>query len=207
VPSGPYAGYVFTSMAWPAGGTAIVAVGYPVSNYAGQQAIYKSTDNGASWAMVQSGIWSTVQASSDGGTLYAGGSGSEGFSTDSGTTWTVHYSDNYFGSLGASADGSTLFAGTNFYGGAASALISTDSGQHWTNLLTGTLGFNGVIVSADGNTVTGSTSGGTFFSASAVTTAGINGSLSGTQSESVTLQYFGQGQLQVVENTGQLTVQ
>ena len=153
-------------MVWSAGGAAVLAVGYPVNSYSGQQ-IYRSTEQ---WRVVDRGPEGSGPRSSPPVTAHAlrRRLGAEGVSTDAGATWTVHYSDNSFSSLTLSADGSTLFGTANSFGGQSFISQSTDAGQNWVSIQTGTIDFNGLVASADGNRVTGAASGGPFFTASAV---------------------------------------
>jgi hypothetical protein len=98
-----------TGVAATSGGTKLFA--------AGNFGVYRSTDNGVSWSLVNNGLTDLRLfeiLSPDGANLLAGGVGGVYLSTDDGDHWTSVSTGLTTGvsSLAMSADGQTLFAGT-----------------------------------------------------------------------------------------------
>ena len=121
--SGPSV-YAFAAIPQGSGGTNIFAG-------TADSGVYLSTDNGKSWAPVNSGLGSTeVSALAVSGTnIYAGTWGGIFLSTNNGTDWTSVYSVPASDDVGAIAvSGANIFAGTN--GG---IFLSTDNGASWKN--------------------------------------------------------------------------
>jgi hypothetical protein len=83
--------------------------------------VYRSTNNGATWTLVNNGLTDlriTSLVSPDGTNLFAGGAGGVYLSTDNGNNWTSVGTGLTTGvfSLAVSADGLTLVAGTTGFG-------------------------------------------------------------------------------------------
>ena len=83
--------------------------------------VYRSTDDGANWTLVNDGLTDlriTSLLSPDGTNLFAGGGGGVFLSTDNGANWTSVGTGLTTGvfSLAVSADGATLLAGTTGFG-------------------------------------------------------------------------------------------
>jgi len=96
--------------------------------------IFRSTDNGASWTAVFSGIYVDALATSD-TNIFAGTGGGVYRSTNNGTTWTVSGLTNLSPQALAISD-TNLFAGTYQSG----VYRSTNNGSSWTAINNGLLG-------------------------------------------------------------------
>tara|TARA_B100001105_G_scaffold95331_1_gene75862 strand:- start:1363 stop:2676 length:1314 start_codon:yes stop_codon:yes gene_type:complete len=121
--------------------------------------IYTSSDGGATWEeKTASGArsWTDISMSDDGAVIAASFYGQVSVSTDSGDTWTLGGSPNYWESVTVSGDGSTIYAGTIYIykstnGGASWSQMSVPfAGSSWISLATST----------DGTFVAGSRNGG-----------------------------------------------
>ena len=153
--------------------------------------IYVSSNSGGNWTLgFTNGSISqrTVASSADGSKLFAAGSGAMEKSTDSGATWAgVIVGEGGLG-LAVSADGSTIFNS-----GASTVSMSMDTGATWTQLSSTAPPVTKLAVSSDGRHLFGIVNGGYLYNPSATTTLGTAGKLSGTQHQSLTLQYVGDG--------------
>ena len=100
--------------------------------------------------------WTDISMSDDGAVIAASFYGQVSVSTDSGDTWTLGGSPNYWESVTVSGDGSTIYAGTIYIykstnGGASWSQMSVPfAGSSWISLATST----------DGTFVAGSRNGG-----------------------------------------------
>jgi hypothetical protein len=102
------------AMAATGNGAHLFAGGYPFG-------IYRTSDNGATWQLVNNGLTDlniSSLVSPDGTHLFAGGAGGVFVSADNGNTWTAVGTGLTTGvaSLAVSGDGLTLLAGTTGYG-------------------------------------------------------------------------------------------
>ncbi len=114
--------------------------------------VFRSTDNGISWAAVSSGMPDSAVFSLavSGTNLFAGSYGGVFLSTNNGTTWTGasnRLGISFVGALAVSPDGAgrtNLFAGS--YGG---VYLSTNNGTSWTVVDTvyGDEGIHSLLVS------------------------------------------------------------
>jgi hypothetical protein len=138
------------------------------SEYAG---VFKSTDNGATWTVVDgSADYNCVATSSDGQTLVAGAShpqsaiGYLSTSKDGGVTWTTYSAPGkrYWTSVSSSSDGTKMVAvamsGVNNSDASITAkgcvYTSTDSGSTWTQQTTFTdMCMWGSSMSSDGSVI------------------------------------------------------
>ena len=105
---------IVQGMAATANGTNLFAGGDPFG-------VYRSTDNGVTWHLVNNGLSDLrihALLSPDGTNLFAGGVGGVYLSTDHGASWTSVGTGLTTGvsSLAVSQDGSMLIAGTNGFG-------------------------------------------------------------------------------------------
>lgn len=170
--------------------------------------IHTSTDSGATWAPQASGDrrWAAIASSSDGSKLVAVVAGGQIYtSTDSGVTWTPRETERPWSSVASSADGRNLVAATN--GG--QLYISTDFGITWKSRDTDRTWW-AVASSATGDKLFAvEMSGSIFVSASDRSTSGSSGSVSGSQFDSLKLQYVGGGlfiPLSYSSSSGRFTV-
>ena len=107
-------GEVLQCMASTANGANLFAAGDPFG-------VYRSTDHGATWTLVNNGLDDLrifALLSPDGTHLFAGGAGGVYLSADNGNTWSTVSTGLTTGvlELALSADGSTLLAGTSGFG-------------------------------------------------------------------------------------------
>jgi photosystem II stability/assembly factor-like uncharacterized protein len=152
--------------------------------------IYTSTDSGATWTM-QSGFgnhyWNAGASSADGTKLVAApGGGQLYISSDSGVTWTPTGPSLNWYSVACSADGSKLVAvawGDQIY-------VSTDSGLTWT-ARDSSRSWDAVAMSSDGTKVIAGAVGDNLYRTLNDRTTAGSGYLTGSQYDTVTLQYLG----------------
>ena len=193
-------GSVAASVAWPTP-TRLIAVGYPTGLTFG---VWLSADAGVSWTQLKAlneGPPASVTASSDGTKIYAVSAAGLAISTDSGVTWTTNESA-LWSHIATSADGSFIIAGGNNLPMA----VSTNFGQSWAQLSDSTVeGMSNFVALGDGNFL-GAIEGSPIYSLKDDTTVGVNGFLAGTQFQSASLQYFGNGLFSLISNQGLLTV-
>ena len=125
--------------------------------------IFLSTNDGTSWAAVDSGLTNTdVRALAVSGTnLFAGTWGSGVFlSTNNGTSWSVvdtGLTNPYISSL--LVNGTNLFAGTNTF-----PFLSTDNGKSWSEIFSGMNGSQIMSLAASGSNLFAGTAWGVFSS-------------------------------------------
>ncbi len=172
--------------------------------------IHTSTDGGVTWtARGTQRVWHAVASSADGSKLVAAVFGGLiHTSSDSGVTWQERESNRAWWTVASSADGSKLVAGLAI-GYDNPAYISIDSGATWR--ASETRGFWRLLASsADGSKLVGvlaDQSLATIYTSTASTTPGIGGSISGTSSDTIELQYVGDGMFKVLSHVGSPTVQ
>jgi photosystem II stability/assembly factor-like uncharacterized protein len=179
---------------------------------AGGDAIFISTDGGTNWdtcgalTCQMPSNWHAVALSADGSMMMAGESpGNMYISSDDGESWTRPTTIGSGGSwsLASSSDGRKLAVASRlgrFY-------TSGDSGAHWTERASGQ-DWGSVASSADGSQlVTVMRSGGRIYISTPTTIPGPSGSISGTSSDAIELQYVGQGVFTVSSHEGSLTIQ
>jgi hypothetical protein len=191
------------SVASSADGTKLVAA------VEGEQ-IHTSTDSGVTWTARESHrVWNAVASSADGSKLVAVVfNGPIYTSSDSGVTWQERESNRAWWTVASSADGSKLVAGLTI-GYDNPAFISIDSGATWR--ASETRGSWRLLASsADGSKLVGVLADGslsTIYTSTASTTPGVGGSISGTSSDTIELQYVGDGMFNVLSHVGSPTVQ
>lgn len=164
--------------------------------------IYTSTDSGVSWtARESSRKWYCVSSSADGSKLVAVEYGGRIYtSSDSGVSWTARESDrNWFG-VASSADGSKLVASVEH----GQLYTSSDSGVSWTARESNRYWWN-VASSADGSKLVAVEWN--IYTSIATTSPGVGGSISGTSTDAIELQYVGDGMFAVLSHQGSLTIQ
>jgi hypothetical protein len=185
----------FLSAAWPTAGELLVTGQLPSGN-----GIYVSANGGTSFTLSDSGQFVQVVASNDGTQLYAG-TDYRAFtlSSDAGAHWQSLPLD--INLVATSPDGSTVIAGEP-----DTVAVSTDSGQSWEQLRAANTSYVGFVVAADDQQVWAAPTQGAIAVLSATTIIGTSGFVTGSQDESVTLQYAGDGTWLVTSNEGQLGV-
>lgn len=166
--------------------------------------IYTSIDSGLNWTARESTRrWYEVASSADGSKLVAVEYGGKIYtSIDSGATWTAREFDRNWFSIASSADGRKLVASVE--GG--QLYTSFDSGVSWTARDSDRRWWN-VASSADGSKFVAVEYGGTIYTSIATTTPGVDGSISGTSTDAIELQYVGDGMFTVLSHEGSLTIQ
>ena len=134
-------------------------------------------------------------------------------SNNFGVTWSAGTSEGGFNSVASSADGSVLMAvqangnssveGTNVQPGrTGKLLVSTNAGATWTERATRSW-WRGAAVSADGNRLVGAVNVGQIHvSTSSRSTYGTTGSITGGQTNELTLRYLGDGLFDVTSASG-----
>ncbi len=191
----------WSSVASSADGSKLIAV-------AADGRIYTSTDSGANWTARESRRdWVSVASSVDGSKLVAvARAGLRGggiyTSTDSGASWTARESDRQWTSVASSGDGSKLVA----VGGGEQIYTSIDGGVSWIARESNRL-WIWVAASADASRLVAVAIGFQIFVSEASTTLGTGGSISGTSSDAIDLQYAGDGRFIVLSHEGSLTIQ
>jgi len=183
--------------------------------------IWTSSNYGATWTdQTPSGSahnqwWGSAASSSDGQYLIVGGSSIEGgniwISSNYGATWTnmstvvAAMSGYYWTAVAISADGSHLVAQEPDLG----VWTSTDYGATWTQqTATNSISPQAMSMSANGQYLYVMDSQADFYTYSlttnyaGTTTPGTGGSLSGSVSDTVELQYLGNGMFSVLSYTG-----
>lgn len=134
-------------------------------------------------------------------------------STNFGVTWSAGASEGGFNSVASSADGSVLLAvqangnssiegPTVQPGRTGKLLVSTNAGATWTQRATRSW-WRGAAVSADGNRLVGAVDVGQIFvSTSNRSSYGSSGSITGGQTNELTLRYMGDGLFDVTSASG-----
>jgi len=198
-------GRSFSSFAWPKA-TELITAADPAGTGNG---VWVSSDAGATWTLLEAsagtnGAWSSVSASRDGTRIYAAGTAGVAVSGNSGGAWSVNQSVPW-SNVVTSPDGTAVVL-SQLDGGAVS--LSTDSGQTWSFLDSGLIAKASYLVFGSGGQRLISVAGyGPIELLSSTTTTGTAGSVAGTQEQSVTLQYFGNGLFSATQSEGLLTLQ
>ena len=166
--------------------------------------IYTSTDSGVTWTPRDSSrFWQAVASSADGSKLVAAEFGGQLYtSSDSGVTWTPRESARSWRAVASSADGTRLVAvvsGDRIY-------TSADSGLSWTPHESNQI-WVGVACSADGSRMAVARAPAQIYSSVATTTPGTAGSISGTASDAIELQYLGGGRFTVLSHDGSMAIE
>jgi photosystem II stability/assembly factor-like uncharacterized protein len=192
--------------------------------------VFLSTNAGTSWTLVPIAIgtpavqqfenWYRVKTSADGNTIAIAGNAFGGapgtgiyVSHDRGATWTRGFTLTAdYTALAMSADGQTIGATVSNTGATTGRVLrSTDGGASFSAVtMPGTdTNWRAIAMSADANRLvaaTGAFNTGTagllYTSQGNRTTVGTGGSISGTQGDSVQLQYVGNGQFSVQTSGG-----
>lgn len=179
--------------------------------------VFTSNDYGVTWTPRTSLAVSAyrVASSSDGSRLVmAERFGKIYTSIDAGVTWSAGTFEGGFNSVASSADGSVLLAvqanGNSSVEGAAvqpgrtgKMLVSTNAGATWTERATPNKWWRGAAVSADGNRLVGAVNVGQIFvSTSNRSSYGTTGSVTGGQTNEITLRYLGDGLFDVTSASG-----
>ena len=179
--------------------------------------VFTSNDYGVTWTPRTTPAVSAyrVASSSDGTRLaMAERFGKIYTSIDSGVTWSAGMSEGGFNSVASSADGSVLLAvqangnssveGTTVQPGrTGKLLVSTNAGATWTERATPNKWWRGAAVSADGNRLVGAVNVGQIFvSTSNRSSYGTAGSITGGQTNELTLRYLGDGLFDVTSAAG-----
>ncbi len=177
----------------------------------GDGEIYISEDYGASWSLSES-IGKDLHgaaSSGDGSRLIVvarSRSGQQMYtSADHGATWSPRGPGSSWTSVSSSFDGMRLAASD----GAGKIWTSADGGVGWTLLNTG-FTTAAVALSSDGSKLVSgdsSTRSGPIYTSIASTTRGQTGSISGGQTDTIELQYLGNGMFSVLSHEGQLAIQ
>lgn len=173
-------------------------------------ALWLSTDGGVTWTTATaptSHSWGTVRSSSDGMHLFA--TCYSGFlytSDDSGATWVAHGINARWNGGTSSADGRFLAAYTDS-GSSSYIYTSSDYGVTWY-LQPGAVSqyWRGIASTADGMMLVALDDSSYMEVARAATTPGVAGFLSGSQYDTVTLQYTTGGVFNVIASQGTPTL-
>jgi hypothetical protein len=124
-------------------------------------------------------------------------------SSDSGVTWSNQASNSQNWSVLASSEDAAVLVSAAYNG---NINISTDFGVSWTELNSGPEGWSYVGLSADGTRLLASVGNGALFAVGSTTASGTVGNLTGSQNQTLELQYGGNGQFTTLSNEGLLLV-
>jgi len=209
---------MWRSIASSADGRKLVAAAYQDVAGTQQAGVFTSNDFGVTWIRRPTPAVTAyrVTSSADGtrlamverfGKIYT--------SADSGVTWSVGTFEGGFNSVASSADGSVLVAvqanGTNpatepaaaIAGRTGKLLVSTNFGATWVERATPNRWWRGAAVSADGNRLVGAANVGQIYvSTSNRSSYGTTGSVTGGQTNELTLRYLGDGLFDVTSASG-----
>lgn len=167
--------------------------------------IYTSTDGGVSWTARESTnqAWTWLASSADGNKLVAEVRGGKIYtSTDGGASWTPRESNQDWYGLASSADGSKLVAARS--GG--QIYTSADSGVRWTARESTNQSWRWIASSADGSKLVAVVFDGQIYTSTATTAPGAEGSIGGSSTDAIDLQYVGDGMFTVLTHQGSLTI-
>jgi hypothetical protein len=176
------------SIAMSSDGSKLIAASY-------KGKLYSSSDFGVTWiARDTDRFWSLVGSSADGTKLFAAESAGNIYtSVDSGQNWISRAPTADWFALASSTDGTKLVATAN----GKQIFTSSDSGVTWV-LRDASHYWFGVASSADGRKLFSTDREVAYLSIADITTSGIDGSLSGSQYDSVTLQCLGKNLFSVI---------
>jgi hypothetical protein len=197
----------WNSVASSADGQRLIAA---TDGRAGLMSMVASDDGGRTWVARTSAPARIhhLAMSADAARIYAASDLAIFVSLDAGLNWTQSYAgpDGNFVSIGVSADGQRVVAGTLD----GSLYTSLDGGADWSAAGEAARWY-GVDVSRDGSRLHASAATGSSFSAAfgkpASSTTGVGGFLQGNQSTAATLKYVGAGRFLLSSSTGTLFVQ
>ena len=175
--------------------------------------IYISTNYGGTWTENgPEGFWLSVASSADASQLVALDLGGQIHISRMGGAWEPYglQRNAAFPSVASSADGKTLVVvGVDQLGEAGYAAYpiytSSDYGAEWKEREP-RLMLTSVASSADGSKLVATEYYGGIYTSAAWTTAGADGSISGTSSDFIELVYLGNGQFDVLRHGGNPTV-
>ena len=207
---------MWRSIASSADGKNLVAAAHRVGATSAQPGVFTSDNYGVTWTPRSTLAVSAyrVASSADGKNLaMAERFGKIYTSSNFGVTWTAGTSEGGFNSVASSADGSVLLAvqangnssvegPTVQPGRTGKLLVSTDAGATWTQRATRNW-WRGAAVSADGNRLVGAVNVGQIHvSTSNRSSYGTAGSITGGQTNELTLRYLGDGLFDVTNAAG-----
>ena len=207
---------MWRSIASSADGKKLVAAAHRDGATSPQAGVFTSDNYGVTWTPRQSAAVTAyrVTSSADGTRLaMAERFGKIYTSADSGVTWSAGTFEGGFNSVASSADGSVLVAvqangkssvedQSPLPGRTGKLLVSTNAGATWTQRATRSW-WRGAAVSADGNRLVGAVDVGQIFvSTSNRSSYGSTGSITGGQTNELTLRYMGDGLFDVTSASG-----
>ena len=208
---------MWRSIASSADGRKLVAAAHRDGATSAQPGVFTSDNYGVTWTARSTLAVSAyrVTSSADGtrlamverfGKIYT--------SADSGLTWSAGVFEGGFNSVASSADGSVLVAvqanGKSSVedqavvpGRTGKMLVSTNAGATWTERATPNKWWRGAAVSADGNRLVGAVNVGQIYvSTSNRSSYGTAGSITGGQTNELSLRYLGDGLFDVTSALG-----
>ena len=208
---------MWRSIASSADGRKLVAAAHRDGATSAQPGVFTSDNYGVTWTARSTLAVSAyrVTSSADGtrlamverfGKIYT--------SADSGLTWSAGVFEGGFNSVASSADGSVLVAvqanGKSSVedqavvpGRTGKMLVSTNAGATWTERATPNKWWRGAAVSADGNRLVGAVNVGQIYvSTSNRSSYGTTGSITGGQTNELSLRYLGDGLFDVTSALG-----
>ena len=208
---------MWRSIASSSDGRKLVAAAHRDGATSPQPGIFTSDNYGVTWTARSTPTAVTayrVTSSADGTRLaMAERFGKIYTSIDSGATWSAGTSEGGFNSVASSADGSVLVAvqanGKSSVedqavvpGRDGRMLVSTNAGATWTERATRNW-WRGAAVSADGNRLVGAVNVGQIYvSTSNRSSYGTAGSITGGQTNELSLRYLGDGLFDVTSALG-----
>ena len=210
---------MWRSIASSADGKNLVAAAHRDGATSAQPGVFTSDNYGVTWTPRSTPAVSAyrVASSADGKNLVmAERFGKIYTSSNFGVTWSAGTSEGGFNSVASSADGSVLVAvqangksiveiaadSTVIPGRTGKLLVSTNAGATWTERATRSW-WRGAAVSADGNRLVGAVNVGQIHvSTSNRSSYGTTGSITGGQTNELTLRYLGDGLFDVTNAAG-----
>ena len=207
---------MWRAIASSADGKNLIAAAHRDGATSPQAGVFTSDNYGVTWTPRATPAVSAyrVASSADGKNLaMAERFGKIYTSSNFGVTWSAGTSEGGFNSVASSADGSVLLAvqangnssveGPNVQAGrTGKLLVSTNAGATWTERATRNW-WRGAAVSADGNRLVGAVNVGQIHvSTSNRSSYGTTGSITGGQTNELTLRYLGDGLFDVTNAAG-----
>ena len=209
---------MWRSIASSSDGRKLIAAAHRDGATSPQPGVFTSDNYGVTWTPQPTPTAVTayrVASSADGTRLaMAERFGKIYTSIDSGATWSAGTSEGGFNSVASSADGSVLVAvqanGKSSVedqavvpGRTGKMLVSTNAGATWTERATPNKWWRGAAVSADGNRLVGAVNVGQIYvSTSNRSSYGTTGSITGGQTNELSLRYLGDGLFDVTSALG-----